>query len=373
MLTGEKVIGSYDFTYEFTTNTNNGLHAFAIGWNGDGIDNAKGLAGELIGKISGQDVEMWDTLPEKMVRDSLTKYISELLKDEHLFNQYMDKWNSALNSKEYKDIMKYINTALKTGETISEAKIADICQIDVTVLSENDFYKFLLQQENLSFIKELSDKLDNTLGVWDDATQTIEVSTELLQKIFTDYSKDIYILETLRQALIDGGYNNETVNSVIDQMLWEYRNQYLSAAVDGIEKLADMGIDEIIKYAGGSTLKGFIAVKDLASMVSGLSDQADALSTIYATQHYSGALVEKYEYYAEKIRSGDYTQDDVNQCSLYLNMATTAKIQEYNAIISLYDDALNGASGLLVNDEERENVVFYVQKLHDEIKRLENM
>ena len=373
VLSGEKIIGNYNITAEFIKNSNNGAHAFAIAWNGDWVENLKGVIGGIGSKITGQDMEMWDTLPEKMVRDSLTQYISELLKEDHLFNQYMDDWNNALNSKAYGDCMKYIKTAMKAGETISEATIADICRNADGVSDGELLLKIMTQKHNLDFIKELSDKLDNTLGVWDDATKSIEVSTELLQKVFTDYTKDIFILETIRQALLDGGYSNETVNSVVDQMLWEYRNQYMSAAIDGIEKLADMGIDEVIKLAGGSTLESFIAVKDIGSIVSGLDDQADALSTIYATQQYSSALVDKYEQYAEKIRSGNYTEDDVNQCALYLKMATTAKIQEYNAMIELYEDAIDGVNEWFVSDEKKDSVNTHIQQLRDEVSRLQNM
>ncbi len=369
VLTGERIVGNYDITAEFINNADNTLHSIAIGLAADPIENLKGL----LNNIFDWAPKMWDTLPEKIVRDSLTKFISELLKDENFSNQNMDKFKGVINSEQYENLMQYIDTALETGKLITEADIADICRIDVSELRENDFLRFLLQEDNLHFLSEISDRLENTTDNFNTLADLAFDSSDIIQKIFGDFYDEISALENIRRALLDSGYNNDTVNSVIDQMLFEYRNQYYSAAFDCVEHLSDIGIDVLIDGVGGKTLTTLLTIKDTACSLVGLDDQADYLSTIYATNQYSDALVDKYEYYSEKIQSGNYNQADVEQCSRYLSMATTAKIQEYDALVKLHEDALNSVSGVFASAEDRESVTLYIQKLKNEITRLENM
>ena len=57
------------------------------------------------------------------------------------------------------------------------------------------------------------------------------------------------------------------------------------------------------------------------------------MKSVYATASYSYALVEKFNQYAQIIRSGKYTQADIDQCNQYFELARQAKIQEYQAIV----------------------------------------
>lgn len=372
VLSGEKLIGPYDITRDFLSGRNYLFDSFAVAWSGDWIDNIKGVAGNVWSKITGADAHLWDTQPEKIVKNSLEKLIASILKDERYLSQFSDRFQDSLKPEEYTTVMKFIKTSLSAGKTITETQLAELLSINVEDVRESDMLKILLQQDNLNFLKEVSDKLDETVGCWDDAVEALEVSTEILKKVFTDYSKDIFILETIRQSLMDCGYNNETVNSVINQMIFDYKNNVMSALLDGIEKLADMSIDEVIKLAGGSTLTTFLAVKDISSTLTGLSDQTDALSMVYATQQYSYALVEQYEYYADKIRSGSYDQGDINQCNLYFELARNAKLQEYRSIKELYENALNSYL-TFPSKEEKETVLSQIEMLEKEINKLENM
>lgn len=365
IITGEKIIGSYDITYEFLKDRCTWIDATAIGLTADVIGNAEGLVG------------IGDTIDEKIMRQSLTKLISDVLKDEHMIHDYLGKWDNALNSDEYNELMKYIKTALKTGTLISEAKIGDICRNSNGM---NDgkrtgelLEEIFTQKEHIAFLGKISDEIDNTLGVWEGAVDLLEFSDDFFERILTDYTQDVAMLEAIRKALTDGGYDNDLVNSVIDEMLWDYQNRLASAVKEAMEKVLKYGIDEGIKIIGGRTLKTLLSVKDIASMISGLDDQTDALSMVYATASYSYALVEKRDQYAAIIQSGNYTPDDLEQYTLYQNLATAAKIQEYNAQIELYENAIKGVNGLFVSEGEKDDVNAWIQELRDEVSRLQNM
>ncbi|MDO4345549.1 MAG: hypothetical protein Q4C50_12190, partial [Eubacteriales bacterium] len=223
--------------------------------------------------------------------------------------------------------------------------------------------------------------MKNSIGAYADAVNTLEVSSELLTKVFNNYTEDVKYLEAIKQALADGGYDNKTVNDVVDSMLWEYKNQYKSAANDLSQELlqkgASKGFDESIKKLAGSEVtflvNTFLDGKDITSKVIGLSDTSDGIASVYATQQYSYALTEKYEFYREKINSGSYSQSDIEQCNTYLQLAKTAKLQEYNTIKETLEDSLNSINASFRSNEDIEYTRDIVKKIDSEIQRLENL
>lgn len=155
-------------------------------------------------------------------------------------------------------------------------------------------------------------------------------------------------------------------------MLWEYRNQYISAAVDGIEKLAEMGLDKGIDKVL-PLLDVFLDTKDISSSIIGLTDTTDNIANIYATQQYSYSIVEKYEFYRQKINSGTYTQSDIEQCNTYFELAKAAKLQEYQAIKVVMEDALNSVSNIFASAEDKEYTRDILVKIDSEIERLKSL
>ncbi len=355
----EKLI-EFDATSLFIDSRNTTVDAIAVGWTSDWLKNFTSLFG------------VGDNVNEIMVRKSIESVISELLKNKHETEDFFEGYTSALMPEEVETAKKIIGLSIDTGKIYSETEIANLLKIDVKDITESDYLKWLCQSDNLKFLNQISDKIDLTIGAYGDAVDTLDISTQLLAKVFNDYTEDTKYLEAIKQALVDGGYDNKTVNDVVDTMLWEYRNQYISAAVDGIEKLAEMGIDKGVDKVL-PLLDVFIDTKDISSSIIGLTDTTDNLGNIYATQQYSYGLVEKYEFYRQKINSGNYTQSDVEQCNTYFELAKAAKLQEYKAIETVTEDALNSVNSIFHSSEDKQYTRDILVKIDAEIERLESL
>lgn len=350
----------FDVTSLFIDSRNTTVDAIAVGWTSDWLKNFTSLFG------------VGDNVNEIMVRKSIESVISEVLKNKHEVEDFYKGYTSALVPTEVETAKKIIGLSIDTGKIYSEAEIANLLKIDVKDITESEYLKWLCQSDNLKFLNEISNKIDLTIGAYCDAVDTLDISTQLLTKVFNDYTEDIRYLEEIKQALVDGGYDNKTVNGVVDAMLWEYRNQYISAAVDGIEKLAEMGIDKGVDKVL-PLLNVFIDTKDISSSIIGLTDTTDNIGNIYATQQYSYGLVEKYEFYRQKINSGNYTQSDVEQCNTYFELAKAAKLQEYKAIKTVIENALNSVTSVFHSSEDKQYTRDILAKIDAEIERLESL
>ncbi len=355
-----KLLG-VDFTGIFIDSRNTDLDAIAVGWTANWIENMTSLLFDI-----GDDVN------ETIVKKSILELISQVLDNKHVASDFTQEYTKALKPEEFKIGEKIIGLTLDLGEDITEAKIAEILEIDIKDITESDYLKWLCQSENLQFIQSMTKDVESTLGAYSDAVDIYDISTQMITKVFNDYTEDVKYLEAIKKALIDGGYDNETVNKVVDSLLWEYRNQYISAAHDGIEKLAQMGIDKGIDKAL-PLLDLFIDTKDISSSVIGLTDTTDNIGSVYSTQQYSYGLVEKYEYYRNKVNSGDYSNYDAEQCRTYFELAKAAKIQEYKAIITVMENALDSVSAIFASSEDKQCTRDMIAKIEEEIERLEDL
>lgn len=173
-------------------------------------------------------------------------------------------------------------------------------------------------------------------------------------------------LLAIKQALLDTGYDNETVNRTIDEMLREYQDSYLRAIKMTLSKVADKGIDKAMGKAG--LLKLFLYTVDESNRLLGTTKTVNHLKSVYATASYSYALVEKFNQYAQIIRSGKYTQADIDQCNQYFELARQAKIQEYQAIVDFTNEQLSSIS--IATAQKKADARQMIQEIEAEIQRL---
>ena len=350
----------FDVTSLFLESRDTSKDALALGWTSDWLKNLTSLIG-----IS-------ENVNEDAIRKSIEALISEILVNQHDAQNYYENLVNNLKPEETEIGTKIIKLFVKTGKIHTKNEIAKILGIDIRTITDSDYLNFLCQSDNLEFLNKISDKIDTSIGAYGDAVDTLEISTQILTKVFNDYTEDIEYLTAIKEALTDMGYDNEAVNKVVDKMLWEYQNQYISAAYDGIEKLIEIGIDKgtdkILPL-----LDVFINTKDISSSVIGLKDTTDDIANIYATQQYSYSLVEKYEFYRQKINSGSYTQNDVNLCEKYFKLAKAAKLQEYKSIKTTLEKALNSVGSVFVSSEDKQYTRDVLIEINKEIERLESL
>jgi len=373
VLNNAKILSGVDYTYDFLNARNHVFDALASAWGSNWINNVLSLFG------------VSEDLNEKAVRRSIKFLIKDTLKNRHESSEFLEEYTDALSPDEFENFKKVVDLFADTGTIYTDVELAEILKIDVREISESQYIQFLRQQGNAKFFKSLSDKLDLTLGAYSDATEAFEVASQMISRVMNDYTEDIKYLEAIKQALIDGGYDLKVVNETVDDMLWDYKNQAFSAIMIGVDKLCEEGAGTVINKTI-PTLNLFLAAKDLGCSVSGLDDTTENLEMIYATQQYSYGLVEKYEYYADKIRTGEYTEQDVEQCNIYFELARTAKIQEYTAMSNMYENAKNeigthsmgkgviqGIASLFTSEEEKQILNDAIDILDDEIIRLQDL
>ena len=196
------------------------------------------------------------------------------------------------------------------------------------------------------------------------------MSEEVKKELLKDYVRRAMKLEAIKKALLDNGYDNETVNRVVDEMLREYQSEYLRAIKMGLKTLADKGIDKAIGKAG--LLNLFLYTIDASNDALGTKKTVGYLEQVYATASYSYALVEEFEHYAEIIRSGNYTSGDIAKCNQYFELARHAKMQEYQAIVDFTNSQLESPYNW-ASSEEKETARQKVREIESEIERLRSL
>lgn len=341
-----KIINGVDYTGDFLTDRPKWLDILAFSWSSDWVENALSLIG------IGED------LNEKAARKSIESLIKSTLENRHTLSDVSDVVTDAMTPEEFKNFKTVVDYTVKHQKVCNDLELAGLLHMDVSEITECDYLKILRTQTDWKFYKELSNGLDSTLGVFADGVKLADFSMEIIGKVSNNYTEDLKYLEYIRTAMVEGGYDQEVVNQTINKLEEEYSNQAATALEYGFDKLARFGVDEIFpkstkllykqgaKAVVGETLKLVdlsLAAKDLGCVVSGLDKTAENIAMIYTTQQYSGALIEQYECYANKICLGNYTEEDIEKCKIYFDLAKNAKIQEYESIANLYDAAIKDA------------------------------
>ncbi len=367
------IIGGYDITANFLDGRNQTLDALGCAWASDWLANALSLIG------IGEDMN------EKAVRRSVENLIASTLTNKHEASDFLDEYIKALSPEEFEIFSSVLSQITSAGTIISETEIEKILSVN-RELTDSEYLQWMLNADNIEFFKMLNENLD--IGGYLKVIDNVDVVYELMGRAFNDYTEDLKYLERIREALIREGNAPAVVNDIIDTMISEYENQVIYTIKYGVQKIAEEGADFVLDTVLGPSkdlLDLFLAAKDFGCNISGLDDKTENLEIIYTTQHYSSTLVAEYENYASKIRSGMYTQDDVDECNMYFNLARNAKIQEYEAIINVYEMALDDASvdmrsGVIdviyaatVSDEEKQAMRDYIDWLDEEIDRLKSL
>lgn len=369
VLSNTKIVNGIDYTSDFLQGRCHWLDAVASAWNSNWINNLLSL------------FDVGEDLNEAAVRRSIESLIKATLQNKHTATDYYDNFTNSLTPEEFKNFKKVVDYTVEQGTVLTDIELATLLNMDVRNVTECDYLQILRTQTDLDFFNSLSDGLESTLGAYTDAVEAIDVASQMIGRFTNDYSEDLIYLESIRTAMIEGGYDQSIVNQTINEIEWNYKNQAASAILIGVDKLYEEGANAALGEAL-PLLNLFVAAKDVGCIVSGLGDKTDNLEMIYSTQHYSYALIDKYEAYAAKIQTGDYSTTDVENCKVYFDLAKNAKIQEYEAMVNLYEGALDdvkpgvttgvvkGVSSLFTSDAEEQAVADMINCLNGEIVRL---
>lgn len=231
--------------------------------------------------------------------------------------------NNDIETTEIPDEVKYIVKILKEGGDIKELHLSEKSK-------KSNIYKHLI--ENEEFYKGM--------GKVSKAIKNGELTTEYVEYLLTDYSKNVEYLETLKAGLDSTEADNAVLLKVVDDLQTEYSNKWAGTFVKTYEKAIEKGVDELINLVPTGRLYSLVDLgKDIANEITGLNDEVDSLESLYGMHQYSNDLISSYDYYADKIRSGDFTEDDLTRCKNLFELTKSAKIEEYQAMIDLTKDS----------------------------------
>lgn len=158
---------------------------------------------------------------------------------------------------------------------------------------------------------------------------------EAAKMILTDYSNTIKGLANLRNTLVNSNGDPRIIN-YIDELTAECNDKFGQVLNMGYEMAVDYGADKLCEWVGNVATGGLLNVATVTQEIVWnsleLGSKGDTLASIYASNQYSDDLVRSYNMYAEKLKSGNYTQADYDNCKASFELAKQAKIQEYENI-----------------------------------------
>ena len=130
-----------------------------------------------------------------------------------------------MKNKEFDKVYGFFRKYLSLGIELTDTNVQEIMSRATDDISESEYMQLLVKQDNLVFLKNLSDELDNAFMGADVLREIGDLSEEVKKELLKDYVRRAMKLEAIKKALLDNGYDNETVNRVVDEMLREYQSE----------------------------------------------------------------------------------------------------------------------------------------------------
>lgn len=242
-----------------------------------------------------------------------------------------DDINDQIYKKQIRDLIDRYNG--DTGEDIEDL---------LKFIKENGFDPINGYNDILEIIEKGGGKLDWLKSMSPEEIKTISKylkygtkGLEAAKMILTDYSNTIKGLANLRNTLVNSNGDPRIIN-YIDELTAECNDKFGQVLNMGYEMAVDYGADKLCEWVGDVATGGLLNVATVTQEIVWnsleLGSKGDTLASIYASNQYSDDLVRSYNMYAEKLKSGNYTQADYDNCKASFELAKQAKIQEYENI-----------------------------------------
>lgn len=168
--------------------------------------------------------------------------------------------------------------------------------------------------------------------------QLAKTCPEVLDYLFSDYSKGLEIIEDIAQTCQQSG--SAEMRAAVERLRQEYDSKWKGLlhktkdfSVDMISNLTKEGIEEWIKDEIGDT-SVLLKVLEIAD----LQDKVDGSHKLIALKKLAYQLQDAYEDAIEKIKSGNYTQEDLDYAQNMFNMLKETTKSVYETYRDMCDD-----------------------------------
>lgn len=241
----------------------------------------------------------FENFQEKAVREELNKLISSVISAE----------------KVHQTFIKDHDAAKECVETLIKDYLDDKNK-------KSEFKTFVKNMGGITFVKQLA-----------------KTCPELLDYLFTDYEKGLKILEDIEKTCDCSG--NAEMKKAIAHLKVDYNNKWMGVlrkatidfSTDMLSELSEKGIKEWIEDEIGDT-SVLLSVLDIYD----LEEKTDGALTLFTLRKIVYDLQKGYEKAIEKIKSGDYTKDDLEYAKNMFKMLKEATKSVYETYRDMYTD-----------------------------------
>lgn len=182
-----------------------------------------------------------------------------------------------------------------------------------------------------SLSEELRQILDGSYAT-NKGLSKISKATEKIERLLTDYTDNIELLESVKGI----APNNHALNEVIDDILFDYQHKFAALLQDEVlgkvEEFAAKSVDSIL----GTNL-GLVN-----TVIKGTIGQLPAMDSLDTVIHIANikkrGAIEAYRAASATVNSGAYTDADFNAYINSFNLCKELTLKEYRAMLKYYDN-----------------------------------
>lgn len=165
-----------------------------------------------------------------------------------------------------------------------------------------------------------------------------QFTAEEVAFILKDYTANMAYIKALESALVSSGEGSEELKSAINKLKRDYTTKFTKVVDDLAEKVIEKGWNAAVDISTG----GVFGVVEFAAGVvytaTGLDKEAENLEMLTGINNYKHDLNRAYNAKAEQIKSGNYTQADVEELEKLHNLSKATTEKEYELMYELTDD-----------------------------------
>lgn len=173
-----------------------------------------------------------------------------------------------------------------------------------------------------------------------------EFGLKMVLHCASDHSQQVEYLQNAREALLAAGYDESGLVSDLSYLQTLYENDELYVAQKSYDKLKELGVDAVDKAIGKLEVVkwvdlGYGGAGTAANILAG--DKIKAADSLMGIMQYDGALTKTFDNYAEMIRAGVATQEDITRADQVFEMLCTSKITGYENMKTIIGDKTHPA------------------------------
>jgi len=268
-----------------------------------------------------------EQLGEAMGVENIDDWIGELKTLMTAYGTASKPWQDFLRSEEYKQLMKQVkeeDVRRVFGKTIEEL---------LNNTPEGSFEAYVAS---------------DALGKFTDVVDRLDLVIDIGLRFANDYSAQIGYLDAMEEGLIQAGFAHGPVLELIDKMQRTYESEFeygIEKSCDYLWNEAKGGlISEAIKGAD-KYLPGLKQADFGLKLISGgakiaWGDEISAYEGLAGLRQYDRCLTVAFENYAQMMKDGVATPEDVEQADKLFELLRATRIKEYDHMIALSKNKL---------------------------------